>query len=204
MSLSERIHRPNYLQADYVRRYVPLSGRIPRIHFHSSSGSNGGYNPSPANSSHISGFGRSPGNSALLSGSTRHFARLTSRPIIRISHMEPKRFDSVETPPTPPPAATHRRTLPQLNVFEEPTRIQPAAIEPWMLPTAIGFLPSPIHPRKLSMDDDAQFFDYDQLEGQRSPFPPEEVFKEVAKLGIVATWPAIGGYYLPTRSLITP
>nr|AXF54067.1 voltage-dependent calcium channel A type alpha-1 [Ditylenchus destructor] len=104
--------------------------------------------------------------------------------------MEPERFDLVETPPTPPLAVTHRRTLPQLNIVEKPTRIQPAAIEPWMLPTAIGFLPSPIHPRKLSMDDDAQFFDYDQLEGQP---PPEEVFKEVAKLGIVATWPAIGG-----------
>ena len=50
--------------------------------------------------------------------------------------------------------------------------------------TLPGFLPSPIHPRKLSTQDQREFFEDD-------PPHTQEVLREVARL---ATFPAVGGY----------
>uniref|UniRef100_A0A915CNI0 Voltage-dependent calcium channel alpha-1 subunit IQ domain-containing protein n=1 Tax=Ditylenchus dipsaci TaxID=166011 RepID=A0A915CNI0_9BILA len=77
------------------------------------------------------------------------------------------------------PAPVFKRVLPD-----------PLVPQPWMLPSALGLLPSPIHPRKLSMRDDGKFFDYSSSE---EPCGAEEVLKEVAKLGLISAWPAIGG-----------
>uniref|UniRef100_A0AC34QSI8 Uncharacterized protein n=1 Tax=Panagrolaimus sp. JU765 TaxID=591449 RepID=A0AC34QSI8_9BILA len=66
---------------------------------------------------------------------------------------------------------TPRRTLPDVD-----------RLHPWMLPMTPGFLPSPIHPRKLSLKDKDVFFEDD-------PPHPTEVLREVAKL---ATFPAVG------------
>uniref|UniRef100_A0AC35FCX4 Uncharacterized protein n=1 Tax=Panagrolaimus sp. PS1159 TaxID=55785 RepID=A0AC35FCX4_9BILA len=65
-----------------------------------------------------------------------------------------------------------RRTLPNVQ-----------SLQPWMLPMTPGFLPSPIHPRKLSLQDRREFFEDDTPHAA-------EMLRDIAKL---ATFPAVGG-----------
>uniref|UniRef100_A0A1I7Y4H8 Uncharacterized protein n=1 Tax=Steinernema glaseri TaxID=37863 RepID=A0A1I7Y4H8_9BILA len=70
--------------------------------------------------------------------------------------------------------AAARRELP-------PLRLQ--SLQPWMLPMTHSLLPSPIHPMKLTENDESELI-------QQCPSHPTEVLREVTRLAVL---PAVGG-----------
>lgn len=148
MSLSERLHRwpdGRFRSGTYVRRYVPLSERIPRITFPLPAASNPSLNaPNDIpTTSYGNGNNWQKSNILLQQNGGHIFGRHHNdyfyghhpRPLIINRMQAENRSESLDVPQK---HGRQRRTLPHLDDAAATPSRPTSSIEAWMLPTAIG------------------------------------------------------------------